>query len=162
MRDDTQLTQEERYQIAGVMKAAPAGLETMCLDGVLQPDWGGDFFLSEGVEPSGEQAFFAFHHRSAVTALTAPESGVEQVPEGVTGHVETVNDNRQAKPRPECQRWRHFHVPASFPTEHPSPVGNLDRQPESEKAQRSLDNEAAAMGCLLYSKRSLTWLRSFQ
>jgi len=37
MRDDTQLTQEERYQIAGVMKAAPAGLETMCLDGFCNP-----------------------------------------------------------------------------------------------------------------------------
>jgi hypothetical protein len=37
MRDDTQLTQEERYQIAGVMKVPPAGLETMCLDGVCNP-----------------------------------------------------------------------------------------------------------------------------
>jgi hypothetical protein len=37
MRDDTQLTQEERYQIAGVMKAASAGLETMCLDGFCNP-----------------------------------------------------------------------------------------------------------------------------
>jgi len=29
--------------------------------------------LSEGVEQSGEQASFAFHFRSAVTALSAPE-----------------------------------------------------------------------------------------
>ena len=43
------------------MKAPPAGLETMCLDGVLRFDWGENFLLSEGVEQSGEQASFAFH-----------------------------------------------------------------------------------------------------
>ena len=59
-------------QMAGVMKAPPAGLETLCLDGVLQPDWGENFLLSEGVEQSGEQAAFALHLCSAVTALTAP------------------------------------------------------------------------------------------
>ena len=102
MRDDTQLTQEERYQIAGVMKAAPAGLETMCLDGVLQPDWGGDFFLSEGVEPSGEQASFAFPC-GAVTALTTTKSRIEQIPHRISEHVDSINHRDQADPRPECQ-----------------------------------------------------------
>ena len=27
----------------------------------LQPDWGGNFLLSEGVEQSGEESSFAFH-----------------------------------------------------------------------------------------------------
>ena len=42
------------------MKAAPAGLETMRLDGFCNPI-GGVLLLSEGVEQSGEQAAFAFH-----------------------------------------------------------------------------------------------------
>ena len=28
---------------------------------VLRPDWGENFFLSEGVEQSGQESFFAFH-----------------------------------------------------------------------------------------------------
>ena len=54
--------------------------------------------LSEGVEQPGEQAAFAFHHRSAVTALTTTKSRVEQVPEGISEHVEGVDDQRQAEP----------------------------------------------------------------
>ena len=50
------------------MKAAPAGLETMRLDGFCNPI-GGVLLLSEGVEQSGEQAFFAFLLCGAVTAL---------------------------------------------------------------------------------------------
>ena len=65
---------------------------------VLQPDWGENFLLSEGVEQSGEQASFAFHHRSAVTARSATKSGIEQVPEGISEHVEGVDDQRQAEP----------------------------------------------------------------
>ena len=57
--------------------------------------------LSEGVEQSGEESSFVFHHRSAVTALSAPEPGIEQIPEGVAKHVEGVDDNRQEKPRPQ-------------------------------------------------------------
>jgi len=68
---------------------------------VLQPDWGENFLLSEGVEQSGEQAAFALHLCSAVTALTAPQSGIEQVPEGISKHVEGVDDKRQAEPRSE-------------------------------------------------------------
>ena len=34
---------------------------------------------------------------------------VEQVPHGVTEHVQTVNGNSQGKTRPERQPWRHLH-----------------------------------------------------
>ena len=48
--------------------------------------------LTNGVDQSGEEASFAFYYR-AVTALTTTKSGIEQVPEGVTEHVEGVDDN---------------------------------------------------------------------
>ena len=96
--------------------------------------------LSEGVDQSGEESFFAFHHRSAVAALTTAQSGIEQVPEGISEHVEGVDDNRQEKPRPECQPGGLLHVSTSIPAEHASPAGNLDGQPVSEKAQRGLGN----------------------
>ena len=100
--------------------------------------------LSEGVEQSGEQASFAFHHRGAVTALTTTKSGIQQVPEGVTEHVEGVDDNCQAEPRPERQPWRHLHESTPFAAQHPSPAGNLRGQTESEEAQRRLtDNHPA-------------------
>ena len=57
--------------------------------------------LSEGVEQPREESSFAFHHRSAVTALSAPQSRIEQIPEGISKHVEGVDDKRQAEPRPE-------------------------------------------------------------
>ena len=93
------------------MKAAPAGLETMRLDGFCNPI-GGVLLLSEGVEQSGEQAFFAFLLCGAVTALSTTKSGIEQIPEGISEHVETENDHRQAKPGPERQpkHARLFHA----------------------------------------------------
>jgi len=94
--------------------------------------------LSEGVEQSGEQASFAFHHRSAITALSTTKSRIEQVPEGISEHVEGVDDNREEKSRPECQPGRLLHEPAPFAAEHASPAGNLDGQPESEETQRRL------------------------
>ena len=94
--------------------------------------------LSEGVEQSGEQASFAFHLCSAVTALSTPQSGIEQVPEGVAKHVEGVDDQRQAEPRPERQSRGHLHELPPFAAEHPSPAGNPDGQPESEETQRRL------------------------
>ena len=111
---------------------------------VLRSDWGGNFLLSEGVEQSGEEAAFAFHHRSAVTALSTTKSRIEQVPEGVAEHVEAVNGNRQEKTGQESQPWGHLHVLKPFPAEHPSPTGNLDGQSESEEAQRGLGNDDAA------------------
>ena len=60
----------------------------------LQSDWGGNFFLRERVEQSGGESSFAFHHRGAVTALSAAQLGIKQVPEGVIEHVEGVDDNR--------------------------------------------------------------------
>ena len=59
--------------------------------------------LRKRIEQPGEEAAFAFHHRSAITALTAPQSRIEQVPEGVAKHVEGVDDQRQAKSKPERQ-----------------------------------------------------------
>ncbi len=73
---------------------------------VLRFDWGGNFFLREGVEQSGEEAAFAFHHRSAVTALATAQAGIEQVAHGIAEHVETKNHHRQADPGPHCQPRR--------------------------------------------------------
>ena len=36
---------------------------------VLQPDWGENFLLSEGVEQSGEEASFAFHIHGVVIGI---------------------------------------------------------------------------------------------
>ena len=99
---------------------------------------GENFLLSEGVEQSGEQASFAFHHRSAVTALSTTKSGIEQIPEGVAEHVEGVDDKRQAKPRPESQVWRHLHELTPVPAEQTSPLRNRGWQTVSEEAQRRL------------------------
>ena len=97
----------------------------------------------ERVDQPGQEASFAFP-RGAVTAVTAPQPRVEQVPEGVAEHVEGVDDKRQAKPRPERQPGRHLHVFAPFAAEHPAPAGNAREQAEAEEAQRSLGNDDAA------------------
>ena len=98
----------------------------------------------ERIDQSGEESSFAFPHRGAVTALTSAQPGVEQVPEGVTEHVEGIDGNRQEKPRPERQPGRLLHVPSSFPAEQSPPTGNLDGQPKSQEAQRRLGNDDAA------------------
>ena len=92
--------------------------------------------VERGEEP-GQETPFAFS-RGAVTALSTAQSGIEQVPEGVTEHVEGVDGNRQAKPRPERQPGRLLHVLTPFPAEQTSPAGNLGGQTESQEAQRSL------------------------
>ena len=74
----------------------------------------------ERIDQPGEEASFAFPC-GAVTTLTAPQPGVEQVPEGVTEHVEGVDGNRQAKPRPQGQVRCHLHVLATFPAEQGQP-----------------------------------------
>ncbi len=102
------------------------------------------FLMIERRNKPGQESSFTFHLRGAVTALPAPQPGIEQVPHGVAEHIETVNDNRQAKPWPERQPGRLLHVLASFPAEHPSPAGHLDGQPESEEAQRGLGNDDPA------------------
>ena len=96
--------------------------------------------MMERVDQSSQKAPFAFDLRSTVTALTASQPRVEQIPHGVAEHVETENDHRQAKPRQESQRWRHFHESTPFPAEHTAPAGNLDGQTKSEEAQRSLSD----------------------
>jgi hypothetical protein len=112
----------------------------------LQPDWGENFLLSEGVEQPGEQAAFAFHLRSAVTALAAAQPGIEQVSERVSEHVGAPDDDEQAKPWPERQRRNPLHVAASFPTEHPSLAGNIGGQPKTKEAQGGLGNDHVANG----------------
>ncbi len=57
-------------------------------------------WLSEGVEQSREESSFAFLLCGAVTALSAPEPRIEQIPEGISNHVEGVDDNCQAETRP--------------------------------------------------------------
>ena len=58
--------------------------------------------IERGEDP-GEESFFAFRG-GAITSLTTPEPGIKQIPHGIAEHVETVNENRQAKTRPESQR----------------------------------------------------------
>ena len=108
--------------------------------------WNGFFarLPVERGEESGQEASFAFPLCGAITALTAPQPGIEQVPEGVPEHVEGVDDNRQEKPRPEGQPGRLLHEAAPFPAEHPSPTGYLDGQPEAEETQRRFGNNDAA------------------
>ncbi len=100
-------------------------------------------------EQSGQETSFAFPYR-AVTSLATSQPRVEQILGGVTKHVETVDDNRQAKPGPKCQPGRLFHEPPPFSAEHPSPTRHLDGQPESQETQGGLgeDNTAAAPGSL--------------
>ena len=92
----------------------------------------------ERVDQSGQEASFSFPLCGAITALTAPQPRIEQVPHGIAEHVEGVDDNRQANPRPERQPRRRLHVSAPFPAEHPSPTGKVDGQTESQEAQRRL------------------------
>ena len=56
-----------------------------------------------GVEQSGEQASFAFLLCGAVTALDPAQAGIEQIPHRISEHVEGVDDQRQAKSKPERQ-----------------------------------------------------------
>ena len=44
---------------------------------------GRGFLLRERDDQSGQETSFAFPHRGTVTALPAPQPGVEQIPEGV-------------------------------------------------------------------------------
>ena len=101
--------------------------------------------LVERVDQSSQEASFAFHHRSAVTALTSPQPGIEQVSHGVAEHIKRVDDNCQAKTGPERQPGRLLHVSTSIPAEHASPAGNLGRQTISEKAQGGLGNNHPPM-----------------
>ena len=99
------------------------------------------FFVSllfERVDQPVQETSFAFHLCSAVTALTASQSGIEQIAHGIAEHVEGVDDNRQAKPGPDCQPWGHLHVLTPFPTEQATPAGNARGQTKSEEAQGSL------------------------
>ena len=75
--------------------------------------------IERGEDP-GEETSFAFS-RGAVTALSTAQSGIEQVPEGISEHVEGVDDQREEKPRPERQPGGMFHEPAPFAAEHASP-----------------------------------------
>ncbi len=97
-----------------------------------------------GVDQSGEESSFAFHHCSDVAALSAPQPRVEQVPEGVSEHVEGVDDKRQAMPWPERQPGRLLHVLTPFYAEQTSPVRTPGGQPESEETQRSQAQDVAS------------------
>ena len=97
--------------------------------------------IERGEDP-GEESFFAFRG-GAITSLTTPQPWVEQIPHGIAEHVETVNENLQAKTRPESQPWGHLHVLKPFPAEHTTPAENLDGQSESEETQRGLGNDDA-------------------
>ncbi len=77
----------------------------------------------ERVDQSGQETSFASPFCGAVTTLTTPKPGIEQVPHGIAEHVEGVDDNRQGKTGKERQPGRHLHVGASFPAEHATPAG---------------------------------------
>ena len=71
---------------------------------------------------------------SGTETTTAPQPRVEEVPQGVAEHVETVNDNSQAKTGQERQPWRHLHELTPLPAEHPTQAGYTRRQTESQEA----------------------------
>ena len=80
----------------------------------------------------------------AVTALSAAQSGIGQVSHRVAEHVETVDDNRQTKPRPESQVWRHLHVFPPFLAEQATPFRSPERQIVSQEAQSSGSQDVAS------------------
>ena len=51
----------------------------------------------ERVDQPGQDASFAFHFRGTITALTTPHPGVEQVPDGIAEHIDSINHRHQAK-----------------------------------------------------------------
>ena len=88
--------------------------------------------------------FFPFE--SSIAPATASQAGVEQVSERVAEHVGAPDDDEQGKPGPERQRWDPLHVAESFPTEHPSPTGDIGGQPKTKEAQGGLGNDHVANG----------------
>lgn len=72
------------------------------------------------------------------TANSAPQPGVEQVPQGVAKHVYGVDYETQADSWPQSKPWGQLHVLAPFPAEHTTPASNIGREAEPEEAQRSL------------------------
>ena len=84
--------------------------------------------------------------RGSIAPATAPQAGVEQVSQRVAEHVGAPDDDEQGKPGPERQRRHPLHVAASFPTEHPSPAGDIGGQPKTKEAQGGLGNDHVANG----------------
>ena len=97
----------------------------------------------ERIDQPGQESPFAFPC-DTITALTAPQPGVEQVPHRIAEHVEGVDDQRQENPWPQGQPRRHLHVLTSFPAEHPSPTWKGGGKTESQETQRGLSNDDPA------------------
>ena len=84
--------------------------------------------------------------RGTIAPATASQAGVEQVSERVAEYVGAPDDDEQGKPGPERQRRDPLHVAASFPTEPPSPAGDIGGQPKTKEAQGGLGNDHVANG----------------
>ena len=84
--------------------------------------------------------------RGTIATHTASQAGVEQVSQRVSEHVGAPDDDEQGKPGPESQRRHPLHVASSFPTEHPSPAGDVGGQPKTKEAQGGLGNDHVANG----------------
>ena len=97
----------------------------------------------ERIEQPGQEATFAFHLCSAVTSLTAPQPGVEQIPHGIAEQVEAIDSHGQAQAGPERQPRRNLHVLAALATQHASPARDVRRQAEAQEAQRGLGDDDA-------------------
>ena len=98
--------------------------------------------IERGEQP-GEESSFAFLLCGAVTSLSTPQPGVEQIPHGITEQVEAVDGHGQAKPGPERQPRRNLHVLAALATQHAAPARDVRRQAEAQEAQRSLRDDDA-------------------
>ncbi len=97
----------------------------------------------ERIDQSGQQAFFAFLLCGAITSLSTPQPGVEQIPHGVAEQVEAVDRHGQAQPGPERQPRRNLHVLATLATQHAAPARDVRRQAEAQEAQRGLGDDDA-------------------
>ena len=96
----------------------------------------------ERIDQPGQEATFAFLC-GAITALTAPQPGVEQIPHGIAEQVEAVDSHGQAQAGPERQPRRNLHVLAALATQHASPARDVRRQAEAQEAQRGLGDDDA-------------------
>ena len=81
-----------------------------------------DLFFTE---KPGKESSFAFPLRSAETAHTTPQPGIEQIAQGVAKHVNAEDGDHQGQPRPEGESRIGLHVLTALPIEHPPPTLNF-------------------------------------
>ena len=80
----------------------------------------------------------AFPLRSAETAHTTPQPGIEQITQGVAKHVEAEDGDHQGHPRPEGESRIGLHVLTSLPIEHPPQLAHHSRVIKNPKIRGQL------------------------